>query len=176
VNPAPGQTVLAEAAPDLNLPDGDEADGTPDPAAVSLPGEAPKAEMAAAGYSLNYDGTGPLEVRVDIPLEEFRELYMDGELWIRETDYTARSGSTILTVSQARMERLEAGGHRLSAVFASQTVDFELTLSGRPVLDAGSVKTGSVIPMAAGAGAVLAAALVMIRQAAAKRRRLRRIL
>jgi hypothetical protein len=111
-----------------------------------------------------------LEVRIDIPIEEFRDVHMDGELWIRDADYTARSGSTILTISQARMERLEAGEHRLSAVFAGKTVEFKFTLSDRPALEAGPAGAGSVIPMAAGAGAVLAIALAAAWQVAARRR------
>jgi hypothetical protein len=80
-------------------------------------------------FFFDYDGSGPLEVRIDIPLEEFTDLYLDGELWARGTDYTVRSGSTILTIAAAQLEELSAGTHTLTASFRSQNVEISFTLN-----------------------------------------------
>jgi hypothetical protein len=164
VNPAPAQRAPAEAAA---LSGGS---GSPGDSPAPAPGETAEAAPGAvnAAYTLSYTGTGALEARIDIPLEEFRDVYMDGVLWIRDTDYTARSGSTVLSISQARMERLGAGGHRLSAVFAGETVSLEFTSDNIPIQDAGPDEGGSPIPSAAGIGAVLVIALAVIWRAAAK--------
>ncbi|MDR0433753.1 MAG: leucine-rich repeat domain-containing protein, partial [Gracilibacteraceae bacterium] len=75
------------------------------------------------------DGSGaPLELRIDIPLEEFGELYFDGALWAVGPDYAVRSGSTVLTVAAGRLERYEAGIHSFTARFAATTVEISFTL------------------------------------------------
>ncbi|MDR1321928.1 MAG: leucine-rich repeat protein [Gracilibacteraceae bacterium] len=121
---APAAVIAPPAAPDLFVPPVVPEGGT---------GE----------YEISYDGSGPLEVRIDIPLEEFRELYCDEALWAPGADYAVRSGSTILTVPAERLAEMEGGRHVLSAVFAAQTVDIAFTLAGTP--ESG---TGMVVPPA----------------------------
>jgi hypothetical protein len=79
-------------------------------------------------YTINYDGSGPLEIRVDIPLEAYQNLYFDDELWIRDADYTVRSGSTILTIAETRLETVSNGSHIIRAEFLNQTVEIPFTL------------------------------------------------
>jgi hypothetical protein len=79
-------------------------------------------------YAIDYDGAGPFEARIDIPIEEFRELYFDGAIWARGVDYEVRSGSTILTIPEARLNRVAEGSHRISAIFDGQSVDIDFVL------------------------------------------------
>jgi hypothetical protein len=75
------------------------------------------------------DGSGtPMELRIDIPFTEYEEFYFDGELWTRGEDYSARTGSTVLTVVADRLARCDAGLHTIRARFLSETVEivFEL--------------------------------------------------
>jgi hypothetical protein len=127
-----------------------EAAGDAAQTAEALAGDAPAGETADAATDEEAGGTGavsglptdgngrfyftldgsgaPLELRIDIPLAEYENLYFDGALWFRGGDYAVREGSTILTVTAERLERCEAGLHTLSARFESETVDivFEL--------------------------------------------------
>jgi hypothetical protein len=136
-------------------------------------------------YTIRFDGAGPFEVRIDIPLEEYQELYFDGELWIPGADYDARSGSTILTISEARLAKVADGSHAIRAVFSDQTVEIPFTLnrpasasSDNPQTVSGSAKlvaanaaqTGSarktLAPIIlAAAAAVLAVGTAIIRRA-----------
>jgi hypothetical protein len=75
-------------------------------------------------YYFVLDGSGaPLELRIDIPLADYEEFYFDGGLWAQDEDYGARSGSTVLTVAAARLERCEAGLHTIRARFLAETVE-----------------------------------------------------
>jgi hypothetical protein len=94
-------------------------------------------------YTINFDGNGPFEVRVDIPLEEFRELYFDGEIWIQGADYDARSGSTILTIPEARLAKVADGSHTLRAVFDRQNVNIPFTLQRAASSGSGNAQTAS---------------------------------
>jgi hypothetical protein len=88
---------------------------------------------ANGNFYFALDGSGtPLEVRIDILMEEFENLYFDGALWSAGNDYAVRSGSTILTVAADRLERYDAGIHTLSAHFLAETVEiaFELIKGG----------------------------------------------
>jgi hypothetical protein len=106
----------------------DTADNTETPAVNDA---TPVSGLAADenGSYFALDGSGaPLEMRIDIPLEEFEALRFDGADWSLEEDYTVRSGSTILTVTAARLELCGAGKHTIQARFLSETVEivFEL--------------------------------------------------
>jgi hypothetical protein len=113
------------------------------------------------------DGSGaPFEIRIDIPLEEFENLYFDGALWSAGGDYALRSGSTVLTVTAERLERYDAGAHTLSAEFRSETVEiaFDLIKSAAlpealpAVLPAGEKNNVPAAAIAAGSLVVLLAA------------------
>jgi hypothetical protein len=137
---------------------------------------APAGEEGTSVYTVNYSGTGPFEVRIDIPLEEYREMYLDGELWIRNVDYSVRSGSTVLTISEARLEAMEDGSHIIRADFARQSVEIPFILR-KTASDAGSFapsapiftqsgeSPGPAIAIAiATAAAILSAAVAGIRR------------
>jgi hypothetical protein len=101
-------------------------------AAATAPGEGGAAGETPVGgtgaYTIYYDGTGPLEVRIDIPLEEYQAMYFDGALWTPGVDYQVRSGSTILTIPDARLEAVADGSHIIRAAFARQSLDIPFTL------------------------------------------------
>jgi hypothetical protein len=105
----------------------------PDPAASGpVPGETDggaETEAETELYTIHYDGTGPFEVRIDILLEEFREMRFDGALWTSGADYEVRSGSTVLTIPESRLEKVAEGRHVISAVFENQTVEIAFTLN-----------------------------------------------
>jgi hypothetical protein len=97
---------------------------------------APNGEDGTGAYAIDYDGAGPFVVRIDIPMESFREMYFDGAIWAPGADYEVRSGSTILTIPEARLESVAEGSHRISAVFDDQTVDIDFILQKAVVNEA----------------------------------------
>jgi hypothetical protein len=130
-NAAAGNATGGTGAGGANAGDGETADAT------ATTDEEAGGTGAVSGlptdgngrFYFTLDGSGaPLELRIDIPLPEYENLYFDGALRSRGADYTVREGSTILTITAERLERCEAGLHTLSARFESETVDivFEL--------------------------------------------------
>jgi hypothetical protein len=123
-----------------NVP-GDIANAA-DPGAGGAPGDAGDIGVGAGNdprvgglpidesgrFYFDGDGAAPLEVRLDIPFEEFRGLSLDGQPLALGEEYTARSGSTVLTVAAERLKWVDAGMHTLSAVFASETVEIAFDL------------------------------------------------
>jgi len=104
----------------------------------TLPDDSPAAETPESGLDTaleggliyDLDGNGdPMELRFDFPFDDFDGLYVNGELWAPGMDYTARSGSTIITISAARLAQLGAGTHALTAVFAGEPVEIVFTLN-----------------------------------------------
>jgi len=76
------------------------------------------------------DGSGtPLVLVFDIPFDEFDGLYVNGELWTPGVDYTARAGSTIITISAERLTQLGEGTYTLAAVFSGTPVEVVFTLN-----------------------------------------------
>jgi hypothetical protein len=112
--PVPGTTQPQETDGDANAVEGGASDVI--------------GEIGTGAYTIDYDGTGPFVVRIDIPMESFREMYFDGAIWTPGTDYEVRSGSTILTIPEARLESVAEGSHRISAVFDDQTVNIDFIL------------------------------------------------
>jgi hypothetical protein len=121
-------------------------------------------------YSIDYDGAGPFEIRIDIPMEEFRALYFDGALWTRGVDYDVRSGSTVLIIPETRLEKVPEDSHRISAVFENQTVNIDFVLQktssngtfvpiteSGPVADRAAKKGFPSVPFLLTAGLVLLA-------------------
>jgi hypothetical protein len=81
-------------------------------------------------FYFELDGSGrPFEARIDIPLAEFEDLYFDGQLWARGTDYEAREGSTLLTVAAEKLAGFAYGAHEIAAHFTGDrvvSISFEL--------------------------------------------------
>lgn len=50
-------------------------------------------------------------------LEQFTGFYIDGEQLTKDTDYTVREGSVIVTVKASVMEKLSVGSHTLKATY-----------------------------------------------------------
>ena len=130
---APGGNGPSGGNPGNNDPDGNTpGDGGPGGAglgdlAVAIEG-LPMDENG--NYFFNLDGSGtPLELRIDIPLDQYLDLDFDGSLWEMGVDYRAISGSTILIFTAERLEKLEAGEHTLQAIFATQTVSVTFMLN-----------------------------------------------
>jgi hypothetical protein len=107
-------------------------------------------------FYFKLDGSGaPLEVSIDIPLEEFMGLRFDGAPWSEGDDYSVRSGSTVLSIAAERLERSEAGVHTLSARFRSETTEIVFELIKGATAPAAS-------PSGEGAAAFPAAAMIAI--------------
>jgi hypothetical protein len=133
--PVPVVPITPEAIP--LSPIAPEPLATPFPLESAEPAEItglPLDENGEMFFELTHGGE-PMEVRIDIPLEDFEDLYVDGELWVLGADYTIRSGSTIIIVTAERLEQLADGAHAISAVFAGQTVDLSFNLSKRETSD-----------------------------------------
>ena len=81
-------------------------------------------------YYFDLDSSGkPLELVYDINFEDFDGLYINGILWTPGVDYTVRSGSTIITISAARLAQLGEGTHTLTAIFAGEPVEIVFSLN-----------------------------------------------
>ncbi len=100
---------------------------------------------ADGNFHFDFDGSTPLTLRIDYPLESFREMRMDGELWLRDSDYTATSGSTILSVAPSRLESLATGKHTIEAVFVEETVRIPFILD-KPASAAAAPPAGNPVP------------------------------
>ncbi|MCL2053827.1 MAG: leucine-rich repeat domain-containing protein [Oscillospiraceae bacterium] len=74
-------------------------------------------------YFISDENGTPLKVRIDIPLDEFIELYIDGTLLTRDLDYTATEGSTIIEISAERLSEFGNGSRTINAVFLNETVN-----------------------------------------------------
>ncbi|BCK77932.1 hypothetical protein MM35RIKEN_01240 [Vescimonas fastidiosa] len=72
-------------------------------------------EGANGSWTQNSDGT--LTVRVDGVFSKFTDVKVDGKRLIAGKDYTAKSGSTIVTLSKDYLATLSVGQHTLTVVF-----------------------------------------------------------
>jgi hypothetical protein len=84
-----------------------------------------------------------MELRIDIPLEEFSGLSVDGIPLALGVDYTAQSGSTILTLTAARLQAFEGGRHVLLARFSGQDVNIPFALNKTPAAQLGAASQPS---------------------------------
>jgi hypothetical protein len=142
VNPASpgvndGTAAATEAAADPAAEGSDEVDvlSIGNTAAYGLPMD----ENGRLYFNLDGSGT-PMELRIDIPLEEYENLFFDNALWAVGEDYTLRSGSTVLTIGAGRLERVAAGLHTLRAEFTDETVEitFDLMKNAPPASKTGA--------------------------------------
>jgi len=79
-------------------------------------------------YFISDENGTPLKVRIDIPLDEFIELYIDGLLLTLNLDYTVTEGSTIIEISAERLAEIGNGLRTMSAVFLNETVNITFDL------------------------------------------------
>lgn len=80
--------------------------------------------------------------RIDVPLEKFVDVWVDGRLLARDTDYMLEEGSTVITLRPALLKTLENGKHTLSVQFTDgyALIEFETAIGGAP-------KTGDEAPL-----------------------------
>lgn len=74
-------------------------------------------------YSYIWDND--IVITVNIPLGEFRKLYIDGQLC---NNYTVRSGSTIITIKAEYIESLEEGLHTIRVIFDNDVLEIAFDL------------------------------------------------
>lgn len=74
-------------------------------------------------------GQTGLAFTVDCELDKFVSAAVDGVELVRDTDYTAASGSTILTLSNGYLATLPAGTHTLVATFTDGAAETTFTIA-----------------------------------------------
>jgi hypothetical protein len=124
VSPAANGTAADDADPEA---------AADDPGSLTGTGTGAVSGLSLDANSILYfelDGSGrPLEIHIDIALNDYEALYFDGALWTPGADYTARSGSTVLTVTAEKLAGLAYGIHEIAAHFTDNrvvTVAFDL--------------------------------------------------
>ncbi|MCL2053824.1 MAG: phage tail tube protein [Oscillospiraceae bacterium] len=93
-------------------------------------------------YFILDDSGEPFKVRIDIPLDEFIQLYIDGLLLTLNLDYTVTEGSTIIEISAERLAEFGSGLRTMSAVFLNETVNITFDI----ILPAPQVQVLEVTP------------------------------
>ena len=67
----------------------------------------------------------------------FKEVKVDRDVLVKDTDYTAQSGSTIVTLNKEYLDTLSVGKHKLEVVYdvlgTEHIADCEFTVNARPV-------------------------------------------
>ena len=163
---APGGTVPEGTTPGGTAPGGTTPEGTaPGGQGLAPPADGSGTTPAGTAFSglpvgpdgnfyFDLDGSGnPMILRIDIPFEEFEQLRMNGQAWAPGTDYSATSGSTIITIEADKLDRLDAGAHTLAAVFESETVEIAFTLNKAGPVGASPSTQERAAPSAIGGGA-----------------------
>ena len=91
---------------------------------ASISGNAPSGTEGKVTYQLiNAPASYTLGTNQDVvftlngTLEQFTGFYIDGEQLTKDTDYTVREGSVIVTVKASVMEKLSVGSHTLKASY-----------------------------------------------------------
>ena len=91
---------------------------------ASISGNKPSGEQADVTYQfINAPASYTLGTNQDVvftlngTLEQFTGFYIDGEQLTKDTDYTVREGSVIVTVKASVMEKLSVGSHTLKATY-----------------------------------------------------------
>lgn len=66
----------------------------------------------------NTEGATGMEIRFDVPFEQFTgQVYFNGKLLRKDVDYTAKSGSTIITLTNSFLKSLTTASYDVEAVF-----------------------------------------------------------
>lgn len=91
---------------------------------ASISGNAPSGTAGKVTYQfINAPASYTLGTNQDVvftlngTLEQFTGFYIDGEQLTKDTDYTVREGSVIVTVKASVMEKLSVGSHTLKATY-----------------------------------------------------------
>lgn len=66
----------------------------------------------------NTEGATGMEIRFDVPFDQFTgQVYFNGTLLRKDVDYTAKSGSTIITLTNSFLKSLTTASYDVEAVF-----------------------------------------------------------
>lgn len=93
--------------------------------------------------------TATLKFESNMFYETFKEAYVDGTLMVSGKDYTVAKGSTIITLSNARLRALSVGKHTLTIKgLDSKTAECPFYVSANYYADTTNPKTGDSIFLA----------------------------
>ncbi|GHU92713.1 hypothetical protein FACS1894217_12510 [Clostridia bacterium] len=111
---------------------GDGAPATPEPTApVVTPTPAPATPTPPPTAPTYTSGKDLILPTIDYPLDTFTELTVDGKT-VDASNYTTKSGSTIITLKDSYLKTLSAGKHEVAAKFtvdgAAVSVPFTVTV------------------------------------------------
>ncbi len=84
------------------------------------------------GSSAGYEIVIKRSVDDDLCFSNFVSLSLDGKTLIQGSGYTAKAGSTVLTIKAGTLEQLKAGTYDVTAVFKDGEVRTKLTVAEKP--------------------------------------------
>ena len=96
-------------------------------------------EGADGTYTINADGT--YTIRANGEFSKFVSVEMDGKV-VDSKNYTAKSGSTIITFSKEYMSSLSAGKHTVKVNFTDGSAETTLTVAQKDTKDTGKTDAG----------------------------------
>lgn len=96
-------------------------------------------EGADGTYTANTDGT--YTIRANGEFSKFVSVEMDGKV-VDSKNYTAKSGSTIITFSKEYMSSLSAGKHTVKVNFTDGSAETTLTVAQKDTKDTGKTDAG----------------------------------
>ena len=96
-------------------------------------------EGADDTYTINADGT--YTIRANGEFSKFVNVEMDGKV-VDSKNYTAKSGSTIITFSKEYMSSLSAGKHTVKVNFTDGSAETTLTVAQKDTKDTGKTDVG----------------------------------
>ena len=96
-------------------------------------------EGADGTYTINADGT--YTIRANGEFSKFVSVEMDGKV-VDSKNYTAKSGSTIITFSKEYMSSLSAGKHTVKVNFTDGSAETTLTVAQKDTKDTGKTDVG----------------------------------
>ena len=107
--------------------------------------------------------TATLTFESNMFYETFENAYIDGTKMVRDKDYAATKGSTVITLANARLRTLAVGKHTLMIEGKDkETVSCDFYVSANYYADTSNPKTGDSILMAMSVMTVSAAALAVL--------------
>lgn len=110
-------------------------------------------------YTIGKDKT--IEIEVDADFAEFEEVYVDGKL-VDKKNYTAKSGSTIITFNEDYLKTLSEGEHTIKIAFKDNgEATTNLTVKKLDTTK-DATKAPGTIPHAGGTLAIIASAMLLI--------------
>ncbi len=91
---------------------------------ASISGNKPSGEQAAVTYQfISGPASYTLGTQKDAvftlngSVDQFVDFYIDGTKLVKDTDYTVKNGSVVITVKASVMEKLSVGSHTLKAIY-----------------------------------------------------------